>query len=260
MTGHLLIAACAGLASLLSFFSGFGLGTVLTAVFCFFYPAETAIALSAVVHLSNNVFKFFLLRKHVLLAKVLPFLVGALPAAFAGAYLLNYWAVHNHTLSYQIAGATFTPTLTSFSLGCMLVVFAFLEEVLKKYPAAEGGTALLAGGGMLSGFVGGLTGNQGALRSFFLLRVITNKPAFVATGVCIALFLDAARIPVYAWMFIKHPPETQMLSHMLVATLAAFVGALAGKYLLQKQSASFLHLMFQLCLLAMGLALITGKL
>lgn len=37
-------------------------------------------------------------------------------------------------------------------------------------------------GGLLSGFFGGLSGNQGALRSAFLLKAGLSKEAFIATG------------------------------------------------------------------------------
>jgi acyl-CoA reductase-like NAD-dependent aldehyde dehydrogenase len=38
-------------------------------------------------------------------------------------------------------------------------------------------------GGLLSGFFGGLSGHQGALRSVFLLRAGLTKESFIATGV-----------------------------------------------------------------------------
>jgi uncharacterized membrane protein YfcA len=52
-------------ASLLTFFSGFGLGTILTPFMAIFFPVETAIALTGIVHLLNNLFKFVLVRRHV---------------------------------------------------------------------------------------------------------------------------------------------------------------------------------------------------
>ena len=45
-------------ASALTLFSGFGLGTLLMPAFAFFFPIEIAVALTAVVHLLNNIFKF----------------------------------------------------------------------------------------------------------------------------------------------------------------------------------------------------------
>ena len=56
----ILICLAAFLASLLTFFSGFGLGTILMPVFALFFPLEMAIALTGVVHLLNNLFKMYL--------------------------------------------------------------------------------------------------------------------------------------------------------------------------------------------------------
>ena len=47
----------------LTLFSGFGLGTVLTPVMALFFPIETAVAVTAVVHFANNLFKFGLIAR-----------------------------------------------------------------------------------------------------------------------------------------------------------------------------------------------------
>jgi len=44
----------------LTLFSGFGLGTLLMPVFAIFFPIEIAIAMTAIVHLANNIFKLAL--------------------------------------------------------------------------------------------------------------------------------------------------------------------------------------------------------
>ncbi len=62
---YLLVCIVAFLGSGLTFFSGFGLGTLLTPVFAIFFPVDMAIALTAIVHFLNNVFKLTLLRKNI---------------------------------------------------------------------------------------------------------------------------------------------------------------------------------------------------
>jgi uncharacterized protein len=52
-------------------------------------------------------------------------------------------------------------------------------------------------GGLIIGFFGGLSGNQGALRSAFLIRYKLSKEVFIATGVLIACFIDVTRLSVY---------------------------------------------------------------
>ncbi len=49
--------------SLLTLFSGFGLGTLLMPVFALFFPVEVAVASTAVVHAANNLFKVGLLGR-----------------------------------------------------------------------------------------------------------------------------------------------------------------------------------------------------
>lgn len=53
----LLISATAFGVSLLTLFSGFGLGTLLMPVFALFFPIEVAVASTSVVHAANNLFK-----------------------------------------------------------------------------------------------------------------------------------------------------------------------------------------------------------
>ena len=50
-------------ASFLTLFSGFGLSTLLMPAFALFFPLEAAIAMTAVVHLANNVFKLALVGR-----------------------------------------------------------------------------------------------------------------------------------------------------------------------------------------------------
>jgi uncharacterized membrane protein YfcA len=50
-------------ASALTLFSGFGLGTLLMPVVALFFPLDLAIAMTAMVHLANNLFKIGLLGR-----------------------------------------------------------------------------------------------------------------------------------------------------------------------------------------------------
>jgi hypothetical protein len=254
----LLIALSAFAASFVSFYSGFGLGTALTAVFCLFYPAEIAITISAIVHLLNNLYKFYLMRSHLQLAPAVPFLIAAVPSAMLGAWLLQYWAWMDKHVTYDLFSFHFSPKGTSFSLGIVLILFAFTEGILKVRYLRQSGTPVLFAGGLISGFVGGLTGNQGALRSFFLIHVIPDKKTFVATGVAIALFLDISRIPFYR-KNLPMPESGQIFySHLLLAVMFALAGAWLGKKSLIKSGVNYIQTIFQFALFILGMALVTG--
>ena len=60
----LIVAAVALLASGLTLFSGFGLGTLLLPAFALLFPVEIAVGATAVVHLANNLFKLTLIGRH----------------------------------------------------------------------------------------------------------------------------------------------------------------------------------------------------
>ena len=59
----LVVCLAAFITAILTFFSGFGLGTILMPVFAIFFPVEIAIALTGVVHFSNSLFKISLVGR-----------------------------------------------------------------------------------------------------------------------------------------------------------------------------------------------------
>ena len=85
---YVLICIVAFFASILTFFSGFGLGTILLPVFAFFFPIEVAIALTGIVHFFNNMFKLTLVGKNAKKKVLFYFGIPAVIAAFLGAMLL----------------------------------------------------------------------------------------------------------------------------------------------------------------------------
>ncbi|MFZ4474575.1 MAG: TSUP family transporter, partial [Saprospiraceae bacterium] len=84
----ILIGITAFLASLLTLFSGFGLGTLLTPVFGLFFPIHVAVALTGIVHLLNNLFKISLLGRDANRSMVLSFGIPSVVGGFLGAWVL----------------------------------------------------------------------------------------------------------------------------------------------------------------------------
>ena len=98
----ILVAIVAFAAAIMTFFSGFGLGTMLTPFFCLFFSVQEAIALTAIVHFTNNLFKFSLLRKQIAYNIALPFSLTAVLMSFAGAefaFALSFIS-HMTTINY----------------------------------------------------------------------------------------------------------------------------------------------------------------
>ena len=106
----LLIAAVAALASALTLYSGFGLGTVLLPAFALFLPVPVAVAATGVVHLLNNLFKGVLLWRRADWPTVLRFGIPAIPAAILGAWLLAWLGDTPQLFAWSAFGRSFGPT------------------------------------------------------------------------------------------------------------------------------------------------------
>lgn len=236
----LLLLALAALAiSFATFFTGFGLGTLLTPLLLFWVPVDVAIGLTAVVHLSNNLFKLAILPARPPAKILVAFGIPAVLSAFFGAALLTYWGPNENM-----------PRI----LGAVLVALAVLE-LLPAVRRWEFPATALPLGGFLSGFLGGLTGNQGALRSAFLVRSGLSKEALVASTVAISLGVDVTRLSMYAstWSSLPWADYGLILG---AAGIPALTGSFIGRKYLPKIRMERIELAVSLGLLALGISLI----
>lgn len=249
------IALAALTASGLTLFSGFGLGTLLMPAFALFFPVDAAVALTAVVHLANNLLKLGLLGRHADRGVVLRFGLPALVAAIGGAALLESLAGSEPLAVWSLGSRTATITPIKLVVGSLMVVFAVLET-LPSFERWAVPTRYLPFGGLLSGFFGGLSGHQGAFRSAFLVRAGLSKEGFVATGVVIAVLVDATRIPVYAGTIGGVLQDHGLL--LAVAVTAAFLGVWLGTRLLKKVTIGSIRVTVSILLVLLGLALGSG--
>ena len=106
-------------------------------------------------------------------------------------------------------------------------------DIVPKLKKMQFNSKYLPLGGALSGFFGGLSGHQGALRSAFLIRSNLTKEAFIATGVLIACVIDISRLSVYA-NTIRNQKSNLDYTLIIIATVAAFCGAYFGNKLVKK--------------------------
>ncbi|MFZ5431827.1 MAG: TSUP family transporter [Bacteroidota bacterium] len=252
----ILISLAAFFTAILTFFSGFGLGTILTPVFAIFFPIDIAIALTGVVHFSNNLFKMALVGKNTDKTVLKRFGIPAIIAAFAGAWLLMRITALPSLFEYSLWGKTFEITPVKLIISLILIVFSVFE-ILPSVQKWQFGKDKLILGGILSGFFGGLSGIQGALRSAFLIRSGLSKEAYIATGVVIASLVDFTRLSVYASRFAAARLHENVVL-LLAATLAAIAGALIGKKLLKKVTLRSLQLLVAVMLIFISLALGLG--
>lgn len=256
----LVVCLAALLASGLTLFSGFGLGTILTPVFALFFPVQAAVAMTAVVHLANNLFKIGLVGRDADWGVVLRFGLPAAFAAMAGAGLLGLFAGLPALASYELGARIHEITPVKAAIGLLIVGFALLE-LSPRFARLAFPPRWLPLGGALSGFFGGLSGNQGALRSAFLIRAGLSKEAYVGTGAACTVLVDAVRLLVYGasfsaggWAVVQGEGGAMVV----VATLGAFAGAWLGKRLLPTVTLRFVELSVALMMVLIGAGLASG--
>ncbi len=248
-------------ASALTLFSGFGLGTLLLPAFALVFPAELAVAATAIVHLANNLFKLTLIGRHARLATVLAFGLPAALGALGGAWLLRGLSGLPMIGGYTVAGHRFEISLLKIALGSLIVMFAWFE--LDPQGGSDRARRLgMRWGGLVSGFFGGLSGHQGALRSAFLVGSGLDKEAFIATGVSCAVMVDVSRIAVYGLAFIgpwvAGSGEAPVGGLLLAAMFSAFAGAWIGVRLIKKVTLEGVRRWVALLLVLVGLGLGLG--
>lgn len=256
-TALLALFACG--VSLLTLFSGFGLGTLLMPAFALFLPIEAAVASTAIVHLANNLFKAALLIRDADRAVVWRFGAPAVAASFVGALVLASLRGTTPLLVWDFFGREAVVTPIKLVMGLLIVAFACVELL----PALRGLRAparWLPLGGALSGFFGGLSGHQGALRAIFLAPLGLAPTGFAATQAAIALCVDGSRLLVYGGAFSLARGSEAALPWGLIGivTLAAFLGAFIGKRLLTKMTLPGLQRLVGGLLLGVGGALALG--
>jgi uncharacterized membrane protein YfcA len=247
-------------ASLLTLFSGFGLGTLLLPAFALFFPTPLAVAMTAVVHLLNNLFKLGLLARDADKGMIIRFGLPSMAGALAGALLLeavqrippvaSYTTFHGHTATVTWIGLVIGTLVAGFGVLEVMPVGAKLALPSRWLPV----------GGLISGFFGGLSGHQGALRSAFLVNSGLSPAALVATRAVIAVMVDVTRLIVYGVAISAAGRDAIASNWKLVAlaTGAAFLGAYSGSLLVRKVTLRALQVLVGIALTLFGLAMAAG--
>jgi uncharacterized membrane protein YfcA len=259
---YIVICFVALVVSALTLFSGFGLGTVLMPVFALFFPLPVAIAATAVVHLANNLFKVLLVGRYADREVVIRFALPGVVAALLGAWLLSLFAGLTPVAAYFLGGQPHEVTAVKLVIGLIIIAFA-LFDLLPQLGGLAFERRYLPLGGLLSGFFGGLSGNQGALRSAFLIKAGLDKQAFIGTGVVTAVVVDVARLAVYGAGFYTSQftdIPTSIGGLVAAATAAAFAGAFVATRLVAKVTMRLLQISVGVMLIIVGVGLAAGLL
>lgn len=257
---YVIVCVVAIVVSALTFFSGFGLGTLLMPAFALFFPVPVAVASTAVVHLANNIFKAALIGRQANWAVVWRFAAPATVTAMIGAALLTLFDRLPALATYEAGGQRHQITAVKLVIAAIIIIFA-LFDLLPALSNLAFERKYLPLGGALSGFFGGLSGHQGALRSAFLIKAGLEKEVFIGTGVVSAVMVDIARLLVYGAAFYSSRLSvlgSQTGGLVLAASLAAFAGAFIGRRLLTRVTLRGVQVTVGLMLILLGLGLGAG--
>jgi len=195
--------------------TGFGIGSLITPVLSLSLGTKLAVAVVSIPHLIATAIRFFMLRSHVDKRILLGFGLMSAFGGLVGALLHTAFA---------------TPAITLIFGGILLFAgFTGMTDLASRM-RFHGKFAWFAGA--VSGFLGGLVGNQGGIRSAALLGSPITKESFVATATAIGLMVDLARMPVY--FFSESEGIVSSSQWIGISTLGVVIGTLLGTRLLKK--------------------------
>ena len=193
--------------------AGFGIGSLLTPLVALELGGVAAVATVAVPHAVATALRAWRLRRAVDWPLMRRFGLLSAAGGLAGALL---FARLGGDVLLRILGALLVLTAVG-------VLGGLAERVRLR-----GGIVWALG--ILSGFFGGVVGNQGGLRAAALLGFGLSPAAFVATSTATGLLVDAARAPLYLWRAGGAVADAWAI--VAVATAGVVAGTLLGERLL----------------------------
>ena len=213
--------------------AGFGLATMLTPIVLLWLPPHEAIAVVAIIHGAHNAYKLKLLRDNVDFNAVKRYGWALILGAIIGAMLHSY--------------IPSDPLLLVVGVALIILPLLSVTEKWTKIRLPDSEDRL---GGFGSGFFGGLTGHQGALRAMFLQKRLPNKVIYAATASILALAVDLTRIPIYLFFEGNDILDEYILILCLVS--AALLGVNLGKRWLTKWQQSRISIGILLAIVTSG--------
>ncbi|HET7187146.1 MAG TPA: sulfite exporter TauE/SafE family protein [Gemmatimonadaceae bacterium] len=193
--------------------AGFGIGSILTPLLALRLATPVAVAAVAVPHAVATVFRAWRLRRAVDWPVFRRFGIWSAAGGLAGALLFS-----------RLGGNALTRVL-----GALLVLTAIstLTGWATRVHVPRWAAWVL---GILSGFFGGVVGNQGGLRAGALIGLGLTSTAFVATSTMTGVIVDVVRTPIYVAREGGAVADAWIL--VAASTVGVVVGTLLGERML----------------------------
>ncbi len=227
------------LGSFIGTLTGFGMATIMMPVILLYMPLPQAFLFVSVVHWWANLWKVLLFRGGISLSLCLHFGLPAILFSVLGALLTIY-----------IPSAIFLKLF-----GGVLLIYVVFLLIYPSYKVPRNRFMAILGG-CCSGFMGGLIGIQGAVRSFFLSAFDLPKSVYISTGAVIALLVDTSRIITYFSLGIRFMPI--LLWGVLFSIPISLLGTYLGKKLVHKIPQNYFRMVVALGLALLGVKLLFG--
>lgn len=217
--------------------TGFGTSTIMVPVLLLFFPLPQTLLLVGIIHWFGDIWKLALFRQGIRWKLLLGFGVPGIIASFLGA-----------SLSFDAPETLLSRIMGGFLIAYVVFIFANPSFRLKQ----NNSTAVT--GGVFSGFLAGIFGIGGAVRSAFLSVFDLPKAIYITTTGGIALFIDSSRLITYTLKGTRLDP---MMSWGLIAFIpASFLGAKLAKHTIDKIPQKYFRIVIAAFLFVVGVKLI----
>jgi uncharacterized membrane protein YfcA len=196
---------------------GFGIGSLLTPLFAAKLGTPVAVAIVALPHAFASIVRAIRLRASIDWSVVRSFGIVSAIGGLIGALVYSGLGGRSLTL---VLGALLVLTASAGITGWSS----------RWHP--RGPLVWLLG--LLSGFFGGVAGNQGGIRAAAMSSFRLSPTAFVATATAIAVLVDVGRTPIYLWRAgAAIEPHLQLIG---IASAGVLLGTVIGERVLRAMS------------------------
>ena len=209
------LAVISLISGIIASIAGLGIGSLVTPLLSLKIGIGLAVAAVSIMHFFGTFLRLFFWKEYINKKVLLTFGITSATGGLLGALLHN---------------VLFSNVLT-IVFGYLLLLtgimgFTNLADRLRF----KGPVAWFVGA--ISGFFGGLVGNQGGVRSAALFGFELGQKEFVATATGIAIMVDIVRMPVY--IATQGAELFSIWQLILVGTIFVLIGTFLGGWFLNK--------------------------